>query len=92
MMFRMIGADCQQNRIAPGFDGGQIAYPLRLAAAARIETKLSNHSFRATGITAYLKKGGTLENVAALISRASTRTTQLHDRRRAIIPSEAGDD
>jgi integrase/recombinase XerC len=32
----------------------------RRAAAAGIETKLGNHSFRATGITAYLKNGGTL--------------------------------
>jgi integrase len=33
----------------------------RRAAAAGIATKLGNHSFRATGITAYLKNGGTLE-------------------------------
>ena len=33
----------------------------RHAAAAGIATKLGNHSFRATGITAYLKNGGTLE-------------------------------
>ena len=33
----------------------------RRAAAAGIETKLGNHSFRATGIAAYLKNGGTLE-------------------------------
>jgi integrase len=32
----------------------------RRATAAGIETKLGNHSFRATGITAYLKNGGTL--------------------------------
>ena len=32
----------------------------RRAAAAGIATKLGNHSFRATGITAYLKNGGTL--------------------------------
>jgi integrase len=31
----------------------------RRAAAAGIKTKLGNHSFRATGITAYLKNGGT---------------------------------
>jgi hypothetical protein len=31
------------------------------AAAAGIDTKLGNHSFRATGITAYLKNGGTLQ-------------------------------
>jgi hypothetical protein len=48
----------------------------------RIETKLGNHSFRATGITAYLKNGGTLEKAAAMANHASTRTTQLYDRRR----------
>jgi site-specific recombinase XerC len=53
----------------------------RRAAAACIETKLGNHSFRATGITAYLKNGGTLEKAAAMANHASTRTTQLYDRR-----------
>jgi hypothetical protein len=33
------------------------------------------------GITAYLKNGGTLENAAAMAHHASTRTTQLYDRR-----------
>jgi integrase len=41
-----------------------------------------NHSFRATGITAYLKNGGTLEKAASMANHASTRTTQLYDRRR----------
>jgi site-specific recombinase XerC len=54
----------------------------RRAASAGIETKLGNHSFRATGITAYLKNGGTLEKAAAMANHASTRTTQLYDRRR----------
>src|ERR1700681_131742 len=53
----------------------------RRAAAAGIETKLGNHSFRATGITAYLKTGGTLEKAAAMANHVSTRTTQLYDRR-----------
>jgi hypothetical protein len=47
-----------------------------------IETKLVNHSSRATGITAYLKNGGTLEAAAAMANDASKRTTQLYDRRR----------
>ena len=60
------------------------AVPALIAAAGRavaagIETKLGNHSFRATGITAYLKNGGTLENAAAMANHASTRTTQLYD-------------
>jgi len=54
----------------------------RRAASAGIETKLGNHSFRATRITAYLKNGDTLEKTEAMATHASTRTTQLYDRRR----------
>jgi len=54
----------------------------RRAAASGIETKLGNHSFRATGITAYLKNGGTLEKAAAMANHASTHATQLDDRQR----------
>jgi integrase len=54
----------------------------RRAPAADIDTKVSNHTFRATGITAYLKNGGTLKNAAAMANHTSTRTTQLYDRRR----------
>ena len=53
----------------------------RRAAAAGIATKIGDHTFRATGITAYLKNGCTLENASATANHASTRTTQLYDRR-----------
>ena len=53
----------------------------RRAAAAGIMTKVGNHSLRATGITAYLRNGGTLEKAAAMANHSSTRTTQLYDRR-----------
>ena len=53
----------------------------RRAEAAGIETKIGNHTFRATGITAYLKNGGQLETAAAMANHSSTRTTQLYDRR-----------
>jgi len=52
------------------------------ARAAGIETELGRHSFRATGITAYLKNGGTLEKAAAMANHVSTRTTRAYDRRR----------
>ena len=42
---------------------------------------VGNHTFRATGIAAYLKNGGTLEKAAAMANHSSTRTTQLYDRR-----------
>jgi site-specific recombinase XerD len=57
----------------------------RRAAAANIGTLLGNHSFRATGITDYLKNGGTLETAAAMANHASTRTTQLYDRRQDAV-------
>jgi integrase len=52
------------------------------AAAAGSGTKLGNHSFRTTGITAYLKNGGSLEKAAPMANHATTRTTELYDRRR----------
>jgi hypothetical protein len=44
----------------------------RRAAATGIATRLGNHGFQATGITAYLKNGGTLERAAAMANHAST--------------------
>ena len=48
---------------------------------AQAFNKLGNHSFPATGIAAHSKNGGTLERAAVMANHASTRTTQLHDRR-----------
>jgi site-specific recombinase XerD len=53
----------------------------RRAKAAGIDTAVCNHTFRATGITAYLSNGGTIERAATIAGHASTRTTQLYDRR-----------
>ena len=51
------------------------------AEAGGIATLIGNHTFRATGITAYLNNGGQLETAAAMANHGSTRTTQLYDRR-----------
>lgn len=53
----------------------------RRARRAGIQARVCNHSFRAAGITAYLKNGGTIERAAHIAGHASTRTTQLYDRR-----------
>jgi site-specific recombinase XerD len=53
----------------------------RRAAAAGIATKIGAHTFRATGITAYLKNKGTLEHAETIANHASPRTTKLYDRR-----------
>jgi len=53
----------------------------RRAKAAGITTEVCNHTFRGTGITTYLENGGTLEKARQMAAHASTRTTQLYDRR-----------
>ena len=53
----------------------------RRARAGGITTHVGSHSFRATGVTAYLKNRGTLEKAAQMANHAGTRTTQLCDRR-----------
>ena len=53
----------------------------RRAGAAGIRTKIGNHTFRATGITAYLKNGGKLEIAQQIAAHESSRTTGLYDRR-----------
>ncbi len=54
----------------------------RRAKAAGFGTELGCHTFRATGLTNYLINGGTLETGAEIAGHASTKTTQLYDRRR----------
>jgi integrase len=53
----------------------------RRAKAAGIETRIGNHTFRATGITAYLKNSGKLEVAQHIANHESPRTTKLYDRR-----------
>jgi hypothetical protein len=65
----------------------------RRAKAAGIETRIGNHTFRATGITAYLKNGGTLEHAQQIANHGSPRTTKLYDRRADEISlDEVGED
>ncbi len=52
----------------------------RRAKKAGIQTLINNHTFRATGITAYLKNGGTLEKAQLMAAHESPRTTKLYDR------------
>ena len=53
----------------------------RRAADAGIKTRIGNHTFRATGITAYLKNKGALEAAQHIANHERPRTTKLYDRR-----------
>jgi site-specific recombinase XerD len=52
----------------------------RRAAELGLKVRIGCHTFRATGITAYLEAGGTLENAQAMAAHESPRTTKLYDR------------
>ena len=83
--------DAPLFRTAAGRNGELTARPLwqqdayrmiqRRARAAGIKTRIGNHTFRATGVTAYLKNGGKLEVAQQIANHESPRTTKLYDRR-----------
>jgi len=52
----------------------------RRAIEAGLPSSTCCHTFRATGITAYLENGGTIENAQAIAAHESPRTTKLYDR------------
>jgi site-specific recombinase XerD len=53
----------------------------RRAEAASVRTRIGCHTFRATGITEYLRNGGRLEVAQQMANHESARTTGLYDRR-----------
>jgi site-specific recombinase XerD len=57
----------------------------RRTVAAGILAPIGNHTFRATGITAYLSNGGALEHAQSMAGHESPRTTKLYDRTSDVI-------
>jgi integrase len=60
--------------------GEALAMVKRRARQVGLPSSICSHTFRATGITAYLENGGTIENAARIASHESPRTTSLYDR------------
>ena len=52
----------------------------RRAEDASISSEIACHTFRATGITEYLRNGGTIEHAQQIAAHESPRTTKLYDR------------
>ncbi len=52
----------------------------RRAGEAGLSPAVCCHTFRATGITAYLENGGTIEKAQQIASHESPKTTKLYDR------------
>jgi integrase len=60
----------------------------RRAKAAGLPYSTCCHTFRATGITAYMLNGGTLEDAQQIAAHQSPRTTKLYDRTKDEISLE----
>jgi site-specific recombinase XerD len=52
----------------------------RRAIVAGLSDRICCHTFRATGITAYLEAGGTIEKAQQIAAHESPKTTKLYDR------------
>jgi len=87
-LFPTIGRTTGELTTTPLPQANAYAMMRRRAVAVGIKTRVGNHTCRATGITAYLKNGGALENAAAMANHASIRTTQRYDRRQEEINLE----
>jgi hypothetical protein len=77
---RVIRPAPKRGRVRPQL-AGLAQFPRPLLPRPRQHLLWWPRGVRATGITAYLKNGGTLEKAAAMANHASTRTTQRYDRR-----------
>ncbi len=75
------------NRQRTGYTGNRLdrrealAMVKRRTRAAGLGDRFGNHTFRGTGITAYLSNDGALERAQYMAGHASPRTTKLYDRR-----------
>ena len=52
----------------------------RRAKVAVLSKRVCNHTFRATGIAAYLEARGTIEKAQQIAAHESPKTTKLYDR------------
>src|SRR5258707_2084032 len=75
-LFRTARRKTGQLTINPLFQQDAHRIIRRRAKAAGIETRIGNHTFRATGITAYLKNSGKLEVAQQIANHESPRTTK----------------
>ena len=73
-----LAANRQERALVVGAEARMIQ---RRAAELGTRVRIGCHTFRATGITAYLEAGDTLENAQAMAAHESPRTTKLYDRR-----------
>ncbi len=79
-LFRTI--DVRRKLTSQRLDRGDVLRMVkRRAKRAGIASRVCCHTMRATGITAYLENGGSVEHAQNIANHESIRTTKLYDRR-----------
>jgi len=79
LLFRTL--NCQRQLTPTGMHRIDVFQMVRRRARkVGLPPNLCCHTFRATGITAYLENGGALEKAQAIAAHESPRTTTLYDR------------
>ena len=81
-LFRSSGQGRKQDLLLRSAMTRQTALKMikRRVRNAGLPHEITNHSFRGTSITEYLRNGGDLEIAARIAGHESTRTTQLYNR------------
>ena len=79
-LFRTVGRRNQQLSARPLDPRNALDMIKRRAKAIGLPETICNHTFRATGITAYRANGGSLEKAQEMANHASPKTTKLYDR------------
>ena len=81
-LFRSSGQGRKQDVLLRSAMTRQTALKMikRRVRDAGLPGEITNHSFRGTGITEYLRNGGIQEIAARIAGHESTRTTQLYNR------------
>jgi hypothetical protein len=91
-LFRTVRRGTRQLSATPLPQANAYAMVRRRALAAGIGTAIGNHTFRATGITTYLKNGGTLKNAAAMEPRIDPYHPAVRPATRRDQPGRGGAD
>jgi site-specific recombinase XerD len=78
-LFRSVAGKTQKLTERPMDPNDALRMIKRRVKALGFSADVCNHTFRATGITAFRKNGGSLEQAQEIANHASPRTTRLYD-------------
>jgi integrase/recombinase XerD len=79
-LFRSAAGKTQKLTDRPMDPNDALRMIKRRAKEVGLPESICNHTFRATGITAFRANGGTLEQAQEIANHASPKTTKLYDR------------